>query len=115
MLFDPRKEYDPVRDDLLGIADFIRTHGWCQKLSWRLGFFGYRYCLDGSVREYVKEKYGKSWPEYNKAYHVCSNRITQALSVQGYGYMTWNDQKGRKKEEVIELVERAAAYSTISA
>ncbi|HYT40810.1 MAG TPA: hypothetical protein VEP90_00560 [Methylomirabilota bacterium] len=111
MLYDPSKEHDPVRDNLLHLADFIESHGWCQRSEWKFGLFGYRYCLLGSMHQVLGNP---SFMEDAKAFRDVERRLWHVLNNSGEWLYSWNDVKGRTKKQVVELVRKAAYLSPVT-
>lgn len=102
MLYDKRwerpKHLTPDRHILLGAAQYIRDHGWCQN-QWSKPDGSV--CLLHAVRS-VRANY--------KATIKAEARLN-AYAIQRWGYFTpvnWNDTVGRTKEQVINLLETVA-------
>jgi hypothetical protein len=99
MLFDPKWETPkvevlPHQQFLSDMADLIETNGWCQgNLKNRQGNF----CIVGAHLELSWRRRAVS----NQAFAALKRRLGDNISL-------WNDAPGRTKEEVIELIRRAA-------
>ena len=75
-------------------AELIRRHGWVQRKS---GSIGEGFCLIGAVINVTRDK------------HQCFLANEALIRASGtISIVTWNDTEGRTKEEVLELLERAA-------
>ena len=82
-----------VSEVLEQAAELIRRHGWVQR---KYGTTGEGYCIIGAIIAVPKHESG----------YPAIEALREELG--GQSVMLWNDTEGRTKEEVLELLERAA-------
>lgn len=97
MLYDERWDRKPAVDEcgqmLLRAADYIEEHGWCQhKLKDDEG----RVCLLGAI-----------WKVDGEGLNFMP-RVDRAAGVDAGGLISWNNALGRTKQEVVDVLRRAA-------
>jgi len=96
MLVDPKWEVKFKASEVLrNAAQYLETHGWCQHAMQYKG----RVCLFGAIR----------------AVNRCSElsvelEITNRLrkTIRHTQVTSWNDATGRTKQEVIDVLNKAA-------
>ena len=94
MLYDRRKGLSQVGRDLLAAADYIREHGWCQGVA--VDYQG-RVCIEGALAKII---------EYDPGRRV--NARMRLGIPSAFSPSEWNDKRGRKVNEVLDLLENAA-------
>ena len=88
---------DRVAGVLLGAADYIERHGWCQGTS-RIGD---RVCVAWALAIAAHQDF--------KFAEQAGHRLMRSVGG-GRTVPRWNDRIGRTKEEVVEAL-RAAAFA----
>jgi hypothetical protein len=84
----------------------LNEKGWIQKRSITKDGF----CIYGAYNEVCRPlKSEKDWEAANDAFLKIYSTATTKLNEQtnASGVIVWNDKKGRTKEEVIAMLERA--------
>lgn len=89
-------ELEPVQQHCLEAAEYIRTHGWCQG-CWAIGN---SVCIAQALRVVVPRS---AYPYRHALHHLISTLGGEITPVM------FNDAPGRTKEDVLALLEKAAA------
>lgn len=76
--------------------DLIKEHGWVQN---KFGSRSEGFCLVGAL---VKTNYRHKYRPGLEA-----EAASFLAEISGVGVLTWNDEPGRSKEQVLELLETA--------
>lgn len=114
MYYDPSmkpevKPVDEVGDALLECADLLERVGWCQfALRDKDGGM----CLVGVIGQVAGARRTRGG-EFLRLSENMSLRVRQTLGIKDspiapIGIVDWNNAMGRKKEEVVALLRRAA-------
>jgi hypothetical protein len=122
MLYDPRmhdrrKDLPVANRTLLQAADLLRERGWLQGsgsnvagqvcMEMAIGIAADANCWKPGYDERVQKDILRD-SLFKTALHLLAKHIEVESKWNSVSVATWNDAKGRTKEEVIEALETAA-------
>lgn len=123
MPFDGNPEADQQdvlegwRCALMMAADYIKRHGWCQRVEMNPGG---HVCLVGAMNvtmerdrqrslHFPRNDWEEAWQRLGRAAHSASRHVAAYDdSARGRYIVNYNDYPGRTKEEVINLLRECA-------
>ncbi len=103
MLYNRRNDLSQVGRDLLAAADYIREHGWCQGVA--VDYEG-RVCIEGALAKTIRSETIRYDP--GRLVNARMGLYGTGMIPSTYSPSEWNDKRGRKVDEVLDLLENAA-------
>ena len=83
---------------ILGVARRFIQRGWCQKASTRVRKGKVQFCLSGAVHH--AHPFGDR--------NLARTALTRVLNYEGL--VSWNDRRGRTKEQVLATIDKAVKH-----